>query len=351
LKKFIILLYAFYFIFPIIITYLLPSYFYIFSSFQKSSIKLVFISFPIFILFFIVLSFIQEIKNFIYIPKLSKQILRILFILMILHLFILLFIGVQTRINVGSDRLILFHTMQKFLFSGVGFIYVSGLLYSVLYLKNREFYLLLILLFILDYLFMGKHFSFYVISLLLFKADMFKNKKLFYKTLFIGFFIVILIFILRAYASFHSFQEVGINLYSISSEFIGVFSSIGWAMEFYQHINHFFNIDRDLSLYYISYVGHGLALHPLAYFYIISKANIDLFVYLIFIYLIFIWVLLKIFSSIIGNISIFIMLVNIIQFYRNGPDIYLKSFITQSLFITFIIVLPNILLKIKRGSD
>jgi len=165
----------------------------------------------------------------------------------------------------------------------------------------------------------------------------------------IGLLIVISIYSLRSIDA-NSHTSIVLNLYSFTSEFIGVFSSIGWAMEFHQSIHQIFNIDKTLSLFYMPFVGHGLALHPLAYFYIIAKANILFFLYIIFIYFSFVYILLKIFAKFIGNLSIFIILINVIQFFRNGPDIFLKSFITQSLFILSIIILPTILLKIKKDK-
>jgi len=351
--KFILILTILYFLLPIFLNYFFPKNFYIFSDYQFQSTTLSLIALGIMYIFYILIfksmKSMKSISKVVTISKISKKILFYVFLLFVLLLFLLIINGLYYRIVLGiSDRIYLLTEEQKYFVSGMSFVLIGGLTYSVLFLRKKVLFILIFSLILIDILYMGKKFSFYAIAILFFILDKYKmNPKYFYFIVLLGVFLIIITFITRAYVSVNDFQisTLFVSAYGLVSEFMGVYASIGWAQEYGEFIHHYFNLDRELSSYYLSSVGHGLAIHPIAYFFIIASQ----YWYFIFIlYFMVVFILMRFFSIILGNLSVFVLLINSIDFFRHGPDIFMKHFFIQSVFLAFIISLPRI---IKRKAS
>jgi hypothetical protein len=342
--KFAILLFIAYFILPITGELFLPENFYLFSdSHNLIAERIYYASFFILIFSYFIFYFNNELKYKIIVPLITKKVLFLLFITFSILIFVILINGMYIRLTIGADRNYLLEDLHKFLFSGVSFIFVGGLIYIGSFMKRNIIFIFIFIFILLDILYMGKKFTFYAIALLFFYYDSINsttNKK-FYTIVLIGVIMVVSTYIIRAYVSSDvDIYKLLFSFYGITSEFLGVYSTIGYALENVELINNnYINVVHALYPYYIDSVGHGLALHPLAYFIIVFG---EFWLFFIAIYFMFIYILFRIFSSIIGNLVMFIFIINIIHFFRHGPEIFLKQFITQLIFISLLYLLPRI---------
>ncbi|UOG92017.1 MAG: hypothetical protein L3K52_17785 [Candidatus Thiothrix sulfatifontis] len=344
--KFIILLFFLYFILPISGEYVLGSNFYIFSYSESLSKYFAMFAFCV-SFFFLGLTYIiskKSINSSKSISSLSRKILRIHFYLFLLFIFVLLTNGIYQRLTVGSDRIFLLSNLHEFLVSGVSFLFIGALVYIARYISKKYFYIIVFLFVLLDFIYLGKKFSYYAIALLLFNSDTSENsnKHLIYIGIF-SIIIIIVISILRAVAAddqadvYHQL----FSFYSYTSEFLGVYASIGHALD-NSHLLYgtYFNLDYLLADFYKDEVGHGLALHPIAYFLILSKSY---WWFLYIFYFSFLTLLIRLFSSTLGNLIILLLTINSVHFFRHGPDIFLYQVIQQSIYITLIIYFPKII--------
>lgn len=342
---FILALIIAYFVLPLFVYNFLGKDFYIYSNLQKSANKLTIYSLYILLpyIFFILkyFSFNQQIN---YIYKIEKDIFSIFYFIFLFQLCLLFFLGFYYRFLLNADRLTLLTLQHHILISGSSYFILCGLIYIQNFKTSHFKIIILLLLIILDYMYMGKKFLYYIIGFLLYELDL-SNKKnklrSFILILFLGFIGIIFIYFLRAKTS--GVTNIVFNIYSIASEFSGVHASIGYAIEFGQNINGFINLDRVLGEYYENIVGHGLALHPLAYFIIVFNQ----YWYIGFIlYLVIFTLISSFFYRNIKDIYIFCLTINIIHFFRHGPDIFIKQLFFQSFFVYIVLQFKIIYKKI-----
>lgn len=347
--NFIVLLFFIYFIFPISGEYILGSDFYIFSYSESQSKYLAIFAFFISLIFlhFIYITSKKSINSNKTIHSLSKKILKLHFHLFLLFILVLSINGIYQRLIISADRNFLLSNLHEFLVSGVSFLFIGALVYITRFLTKKYIFILIAIFIMLDFLYLGKKFSFYAIALLLFYFD--TNKNLMptkNHLLYIGFFgiaVIITTSTLRAIAADDQtdiYRQL-FSFYSYTSEFIGVYASIGHAIDSSSILHGaYFNVDRLLADLYLDDIGHGLALHSIAYFIVLSKTYWWFFYILYFVFLVF---LIRLFSMAIGNLIILLIIVNSVHFFRHGPDIFLYQIIQQSIYITLIIHLPRLI--------
>lgn len=335
-----------YFILPIITFDMLGDDFYIFSSYQRKATPLVLT------MFFILTPFLFTPLVFKgnycseYIPnKIFLRVFKVCFYLSLLLIISMFFNGLYLRWFTGADREILLEGMHKFLFSGVSFIFLAGFYFASKYTTRNAFIVFCVLLILIDVVYMGKKFSFYLIAMVLFRFDssVKRTVKPLMCVLIFGLLMVIITYLLRAL--FINADAVQLNIYSVISEFSGVFASTGFSLQYGSSISEFFNINQYLEYHYISQVGHGLALHPFSYFYIISPMCWQ-WIFLFF--LISVFLIFSIASYIILDMVVFVLMFNIIHFFRHGPDIFLQQSLTQLFFLILIVVFCDFF-SLKKG--
>jgi len=346
---FLLILFFLYFLLPIVSALFLGENFYIFSRSEPEAKLLVLWAFflSIILVYLVYMATSNELRNIKKISSFSKKIFKIHFYIFILLMVFLLLNGIYQRITVGADRNYLLSNLHSFLLPGVSVLFIGAIVYIARFFTKEKIFLLVLLFVSLDALYLGKKFSFIAIALLLYHFDFrsfhFKKSKnvIFYIGSF-GFIVIISTFVMRQIAA-NDILEVSLaslSIYSLTSEFTGVYATVGHAIDNASFIHEFRNIDSKLSYYYIDSIGHGLALHPISYFIILN----DSYWYLFYIaYFFFIFLLIKFFSKMIGSILLLIIVVNSIHFFRHGPDIFIWQLLQQSVYITIIIHLPKIL--------
>jgi hypothetical protein len=331
-----------YFILPYLLSFLLPEGFYVFSRYDEQAYSPVLSGFVISSIFFYYIlklnKWSRRVDNW---PKLSQQLIYFLYLLFLVQVIIIALFGTYYRILGVMDRDILLGIQHSFLVSGTSYIFICGFLYMAIFANRKTLLMLGVLFIYIDILFMGKKFVFYLIGILLYRSDVrnkISNSKPFIYTSFAGIFFVLFIFIVRSLAS-DSPTSITLDAYSFFSEFIGVHATVGWAIEYSQNINGWWMVVHELSTYYTDQVGHGLALHPVAYFLAIFG---ELWYVYMVLYLIVLALFFYFFSMLIGSAVVLVLLVNIMHFMRHGPEIFFQQFIMQALFLSIIIYFPKI---------
>ncbi|WP_426358472.1 hypothetical protein ACPUVO_18930 [Pseudocolwellia sp. HL-MZ19] len=318
------------------------------------SLSLVYGSFPIlFIMFYIILTFNKWIYRQDVTTKLFNQCSKVCFYICIFQWTLLILLGLYSRVILGLDRGELLNLEHNFLISGTSFVYIFAFVYIVRKIRLKGVICIIVAFLAIDLIFMGKKFVFYLLALSLFRVDShsyIKSIKPVILALSGGVTFVLAIFIIRALATN---SPLVLGLYSIFSEFIGVVSTVGFALEYGQNIDSIWKVVSDLQPFYYDSVGHGLALNPVSYFIITGGDNwfVALIIYAFIFILIF-----YVFSMLLGDLVLLILLMNIIHFFRHGPDIFLFQFVTQAFAVTFIMYLGLLKKKnliatnLKKGS-
>ncbi|WP_436322952.1 hypothetical protein ACSEYT_01035 [Vibrio cidicii] len=282
--------------------------------------------------------------------KISTQLFHVLFVVFLVQLSLLVFFGIKARFLDGVTRDDLLALQHIFLISGSSFIFVGAFVYASLFLSKKHFKLLVFLLILLDVVYMGKKFTFYAVAIWLFRIDFFSERdtrKPFLIAGLLGVFFLAFIFIVRMVFSGGdggNDELFDVGLYALSSEFLGVYSSIGWAEIYAGLSNGIWDVDRDLAKYYQSAIGHGLAIHPLAYFKFVFNDNA---VWAITYYFLLLLLIIRVFSNFIGCFIYLIISVNIMHFTRHGPDIFIKQVFLQSFFLLLIFSFSALNRKVK----
>lgn len=331
-----------YFILPYFSSFLLPEGFYVLSKYnEQAHLPILSGYFFCFIFFYVILNsnkWSRRIDNW---PKLSQQLLYCVYLVFLAQILLIALVGTYYRISGLADRDVLLEIQHSLLLSGTSYIFVCGFLYMATF-TNRKIILMLSVIFIyIDILFMGKKFVFYLIGILLYRSDVknkISNSKPFIYASLAGASFLILIFVVRSLTADSSVSIV-LDIYTFFAEFIGVYASAGWAIEYSQNINGWWAVVRELSTYYIDEVGHGLALHPVAYFLAVFE---ELWYVYMILYLIVLALFFYFFSMLIGSAVVLVLLVNIMHFMRHGPEVFFQQFILQALFLSIIIYLPKI---------
>ena len=330
-----------YFILPYLCSLLLPEGFYIFSRYKKEADFPVVIGFLLsFLFFYIILKCNKWTRRIDHLPTLSRQGLRFFYMIFLVQIIIIAFIGTYYRVIGVSNRDFLLETQHSFLISGTSYIFVCSFLYMAIFTNRKTLLLLSVLFIYIDILFMGKKFVFYIIGILLYRSDIkskTKNSKPFFYAGFAGAFFLLFIYVVRALTA-DSSASIALDVYSFFAEFLGVYASAGWAIEYSQNIKGWWGVVRELSTYYVGEVGHGLALHPVAYFLAVFE---ELWYVYMVLYLIVLALFFYLFSMFIGSAVVLVLLVNIMHFMRHGPEIFFQQFILQALFLSIIIYFPK----------
>ena len=228
--------------------------------------------------------------------------------------------------------------ISKQLVPGFGILLLLCMI-SLIALNNKRYVILFcIICLLVDIVHEGKIFTSYAILCLMFYFDEKGVQISIKRVVTIGMFGLIFllsIFIMRAYA-------VGdnniIGIYSAFSEFMGVNATAGWAIEYasLNLPNDYIDFDAALREYYLKYVGHGLALSPVAYF----IGNFHSFYYIaVTSYCIIILFVYLLGSKLIGKYSLLIFMYNIIHLLRHGPNLFLTKSITQIFIISLVFIL------------
>ncbi|WP_143870067.1 hypothetical protein [Catenovulum sediminis] len=332
-----------YFVVPYLCSYILPDDFYVFSAFKKDGEYAVLISFMLCILFFyLILRRNKWVKRVDYIPQLSTNALQFIYLIFIVQLTVLALSGTYYRLISGiNERDILLEKQHVFLFSGTSYIFVCGFLYMAAFVNRKKLLLLSFLFVYIDILFMGKKFVFYLVGILLYRSDIsqnIKSTKPFIYACIGGMAFLIAIYVVRA-LTFNSDANILLDVYAVFSEFIGVYATVGWAVEFNKVISSWWLVVQELSSYYRYQVGHGLALHPVAYFIAVFG---DSWLVGMFVYLLVFSTIYYLTSMLVGSAAVLILLVNIMHFMRHGPEIFLQQFVMQAVFLSIILYFPKL---------
>ncbi|WP_225509806.1 hypothetical protein [Vibrio vulnificus] len=289
----------------------------------------------------------RKIINF---SNIATQLFHMLFVIFLVQLSLLVLFGIKARFSEGVTRNELLALQHIFLISGSSFIFLGAFVYATLFLNKKHFKLLVFVFILLDVIYMGKKFTFYAVAIWLFRIDFFSERDTKKPFLIAGALAVCFlsfIFIVRMVFSGDNGGNdavFDVGLYAISSEFLGVYSSIGWA-EIYAGLSEkIWDVDRDLARYYQSAIGHGLAIHPLAYFKFVFD---DDTVWAIAYYFILLLLIIRVFSNFIGCFIYLIVSVNIMHFTRHGPDIFIKQVFLQSFFLLLIFSISEWYRKVK----
>lgn len=335
-----------YFFVPALLAHYFPDGFYIFTGQPWDQSNIVIIYGIFFIIFFYLAVPTQRTKVIIPTGFLEKIFIFIWFITIIL-LSLLLIYGIKLRMTVGPDRLILLEAVHIVAFHGFGLILILAL-YYISVAKNSLFFGITLALFILlDLVFMGKMFVFLCVSMALFRCDLYQKKSSYLPLLSAGtlsFLFILLIFFVRQFAADGNTVSTGLTLYSAFSEFLGVFATVGWANANQGSIHLTYNVVPEFQLLYFDAVGHGLALHPLAYFISVFGEWWQLAIIL---YSTIVYSVMLFLNRIIGGAVIFVVILNYQHFVRHGPDIFLKNIVVECLllFIFLRIKLPKVTSK------
>lgn len=310
----------------------LPDTFYTFSSFQRLGEAYALVSMFVYLFFFYVLLTCNPwILRQDYFTKLLQQLSKMCFFVALLQWLAMAFLGVVARFAWGMDRGALLEFQHQFLISGVSFIYIFAFVYLCRVSSGKLFLFVCFLFICIDFLYMGKKFVFYLMAVGLFRFDGRAIKKTIVPamiTLAFGVAFAALIYVFRAIAGS---GNVLVDLYTLFSEFVGVLSTVGFSIQYGSRIESYWLVIQSLEPFYFDSVGHGLALHPTAYFVAVGGENWLAFMLLC---MVLFSVLFYFFSMLLGDLVLLVLLANIIHFFRHGPDIFLFQFITQAIVLS-----------------
>lgn len=324
-----------YLVLPLAFPYLSGSDFYIYSNEQLNIIHISLFSFFLAFIFaeaifrirfnsrkLCVTNSISDTSIFIYVS----------YVLMIL----IIFSGLQLR-AAGLGRMELVEAIHAASIPGYGLILLLAGLSIALNSKTKHLIIFIIFSMIIDFIYMGKIYSYMALIILFFYLDH-KNVKFslirLMQITILGLFFLLVIFTSRASASGE--LEGIFAAYTFASEFVGVNSTIGWALE-YNALglpSQFLDFGSRLEDFYISKVGHGLALAFPAYF--IGNFGDYWFVGQ-FLYFFSIALALLFLVKYFGHIVMFIILFNSQHLFRHGPDIFLQKILLHLVGLVFVI--------------
>lgn len=331
---FVMALLAVYTLLATFVASLLPVGFYTFSSENQQGLKLVWISSPfLFISFFIFIVLNKWMSRQDFPSKLLCQVSKICCFIALLHWLILIFFGFYARFILNMSRGELLTFQHNFLVSGTSFIYILAFIYVCRFSGWRLFWFICFCFLLIDFLYMGKKFVFYLIALFLFRFDCHAYRKTLKPVFFAligGLAFAVAIYFVRAAVS----GGVSVlDLYALFAEFVGVVSTVGFAIQYGPNIDGLWSIVSKLQPYYLNQVGHGLALHPIAYFVVVGG---EYWLLVLVFYMLILGALFWVVSMLVGDLALLLVLANIIHFFRHGPDIFMFQFLTQSIVVVFV---------------
>lgn len=328
-----------YFMMPLGLQYIVGEDFYIFSKYQFLVSDRSFIFYLLLVIFLTLLvKFSQkETVSFNRLP--SRQIFNIFYLINISYLLIILIRGVFLR-RQGASRDELLSIISSQLIPGYGYILLLACI-AIIHLKSKKHLILFIIVaFSVDILYQGKIFATVSLILLMFFIDNMKAKFSYLRLLLIGlcgFGFLTLIFVIRAFAKDGQDSDF-VGVYTFFSEFMGVQATTGWSYGY--HLANlpgsFSDFDLALQKYYVSSVGHGLAISPVAYFtgnfgdfYLVASITFFFILFMIFYYS----------SKLLGRYTLFVLGYNFIHLLRHGPNVFLHNCILQLSFLIVVVFL------------
>ena len=235
--------------------------------------------------------------------------------------------GIVSRLALGAERTELLANEHQALFPGLGILLILALCHAVTTDRWNAWATLAVLLVGIDLVFLGKMFTYPVVASGLFRADL-KARRPSVRPAVVLFALGLLFVVATALGrGIASADQGGFSLYSVVSEFVGVFASVGWAQNFAAGTRGFGDANAQLEVAYMGAVGHGLAIHPVAYF--IGVAG-DRWIPLLLLYCMGVLLILHVSRRIIGRDgTLLVTIVNLHHLMRHGPDIFVKNLIVQ----------------------
>lgn len=331
---FVVVLLIVYTLLAALVAGILPPSFYTFSSENQEGLTLVWISFPFLLIsFFIFIVFNKWMGRQDVPSRLLYQVSKICCVLAVLHWMMLIGFGILARFVLNMSRGELLTFQHSFLISGTSFVYILAFIHICRFSSGRLFWTICFCFLLIDFLYMGKKFVFYLIALFLFRFDCCAYKKTLKPVFFAltgGLAFAVAIYFVRATVSG---GVTVLDLYALFAEFVGVVSTVGFAIQYGPNIDGVWSIVSKLQPYYLNQVGHGLALHPIAYFVVVGG---EYWLLALVFYLLTLGALTWIISMLIGDLALLLVLVNIIHFFRHGPDIFIFQLLTQSIVVILV---------------
>lgn len=339
-----------YLVLPLVLQYLVGEEFYIFSKYQfsvASASAFFFLSLSAMIL---LLSKKVKITTYLGLSRPSDRLCKLIFLLNFAYLIIVLVRGILLRSN-GISREELLNVVSSQLIPGYGYLLLITSL-CIIYLKDKWYLAaFLVLAFSIDIVYQGKIFATVGLMITMFYLDNTKYRFSVWRILMLalcGFGFLTLIFVIRSInAEGGTPNDDLVTVYTFFSEFMGVNATAGWGYEYFSlHLpRNLFNFDPVLQKYYLSSVGHGLAISPVGYLF----GNFgNYYILAAIVYLICVFGLFYISSKIIGRYVIFVFMYNYIHLLRHGPDIFLYKCVLQIIFLTFVITFIKVITNNKR---
>lgn len=278
---------------------------------------------------------------------------RVAFFLMILYCGLLIVYGQQLR-SFGASREELLGGMDEFLLPGMSFILLGASVYAVARAKAWQFYSLFILFLLIDATYNGKIFSFIALILFFVRLDYSgATKKIIAKYfaiwLVLGLSMLLLSGLTRISLAGDSLNINPIGIaYLFGSEFLGVQSSIGWGIDYYNqgYSPVFWSFGSTLEDFYKSSVGHGLATSPGAFF----EANFgNAGPLLATLTCALSLILFRLSTRSLGWIAYLIVAINYQHFLRHGLDVFTMKVVTQMCFASLVakLIYSNKLMKVE----
>lgn len=327
-----------YFILPLPLQYVVGEDFYIYSKYQFA-VMYASVWFYALLFVFIVL-LLKNIKTETFLNRIrpSSGLCRTIYFINIAYLLIVLVRGIFLR-RAGTSREELLGIISSQLLPGYGYLLLVSSL-ATIYLKNRWYLLgFMVLAFSTDLVYQGKIFATVGLMVTMFYLDNIHFRFSLSRILLLivgGFCFLILIFILRSLSVDAGTSDNLVGVYTFFSEFMGVNATAGWGLEFHtlRMPTSLFNFDPTLQKFYLSSVGHGLAISPVGYF--LGNCG-DWYLFFAAIYLIFVYLIFYFSSKVVGRFSLFVLMYNFIHLLRHGPDIFLYKCILQLIFLIVIL--------------
>lgn len=342
-KRFFIVLILAYFILPALTShFIFEGNFYIYSESQDSG-DLYSALIGVFMLLWVGIFFPKKALRYIGLVDeiATSRLFRWIYNLFMVYLLLLTLYGLKLRMG-GSSREELLDGMDNFLLPGMSYLLLGAAVVSVASRSWVRLTVFVVACVIVDMTFNGKIFSFLAAATIFFRMDYAGvsrkiSNRVWKIVLVVGPLLLFIIGLSRIVLSGASL-EFGLLtiIYTFASEFLGVEASVGWAIDYY-------NSGQSASLLafassfqdsYISEVGHGLALSPVAFFVGNFGPVGVLFMIVSMLFLAwftrmtraaFTWVIFLIFA------------LNFQHFMRHGFNVFIVKIITQALFFYMVV--------------
>lgn len=337
-----------YFILPAAISYIIfHNEFYIYSGLQSQANLYSLVYGFIFAIFVFVLFKPNPIfKHKIISGRLIKwRGTSVAYYAMISYSLVLILYGWKLR-SMGASREDLLNGIDNFLFPGMSMILLFASFFAVARATRLQFYFLFALFLFIDVTFNGKIFSFLALILYFVRLDLSHPSgrtivKNFTIWVVLGLSMLLLSGLMRISLAGGDFNTNAIGIaYLFGSEFLGVQASIGWGMEYYAqgYPQTFWNFVFTLQDFYLSSVGHGLAVSPGA----LLQANFgEGGPFVAILGCLIALVVLRLSARWLGFVAYLIVAINFQHFLRHGLDVFFVKLLSQMIFVILVAIVVN----------